>query len=102
MRSFQLESLESRRMLSAAASTVAWPVHHSPKGPHRLQPLTTASPNGYTPSQLRHAYGLDNILINGVPADGTGQTIAIVDAYDNPKFVSSSLAGYATSDLFKF
>ncbi len=34
---------------------------------------------------------------------GSGQTIAIVDAYDDPDFVSSSnAAAYATSDLHNF
>jgi hypothetical protein len=34
---------------------------------------------GYSPAQIRDAYG-----INSLSLDGTGQTIAIVDAYDNP------------------
>ena len=33
----------------------------------------------YTPAQVRTAYGINNLTL-----DGTGQTIAIVDAYDNP------------------
>ena len=33
----------------------------------------------YTPAQVRTAYG-----INDLSLDGTGQTIAIVDAYDDP------------------
>ncbi len=40
------------------------------------------SPSGtvaFTPSQIRDAYG-----INALAQDGTGQTIAIVDAYDDP------------------
>ena len=44
--------------------------------------VTLTSPTGtvaYTPAQIRDAYG-----INGLPLDGTGQTIAIVDAYDDP------------------
>ncbi len=32
-----------------------------------------------TPAQIRTAYGINNVLL-----DGTGQTIAIVDAYDDP------------------
>ena len=40
-----------------------------------ILPLVT-----YSPSQIRHAYGLDTI----VGGDGAGQTIAIVDAYDDP------------------
>src|SRR5262249_11683395 len=42
----------------------------------------------FTPAQLRHAYGFDQITfsVNGhsIVGDGSGQTIAIVDAYDNP------------------
>ena len=33
----------------------------------------------YTPAQIRTAYGINNLSL-----DGTGQTIAIVDAYDDP------------------
>jgi hypothetical protein len=41
---------------------------------------TLSSTSGaYTPDQIRGAYN-----INSVPYDGTGQTIAIVDAYDDP------------------
>jgi subtilase family serine protease len=38
---------------------------------------------GYTPSEIRNAYGLSNI-----PLDGTGQIIAIVDAYTIPTILS--------------
>src|SRR5437016_4507926 len=41
-----------------------------------------------TPAQVQHAYGFDQATFsaNGqsILGDGTGQTIAIVDAYDNP------------------
>jgi hypothetical protein len=37
-----------------------------------------------SPAQLRAAYGVDNIQFDGTVGDGTGQTIAIVDAYDSP------------------
>ncbi len=33
----------------------------------------------YSPAQVRTAYGVNNLSL-----DGTGQTIAVVDAYDNP------------------
>jgi subtilase family serine protease len=50
---------------------------------------------------MRQAYGFDALLAGG--GNGTGQTIAIIDAYDNPRFVSSSnTASYNTSDLYKF
>jgi hypothetical protein len=44
--------------------------------------LTLDAPAGrvaYTPEQVRTAYGISNLSL-----DGTGQTIALVDAYDNP------------------
>ncbi len=34
--------------------------------------------------------------------DGTGQTIAIVDAYDDPSLVDTGTSGFGTSDLAKF
>jgi subtilase family serine protease len=51
--------------------------------------LTLSAPAGslaYTPAQIRDAYGI-NALGAGLPTpplDGAGQTIAIVDAYDDP------------------
>jgi hypothetical protein len=51
----------------------------------------------FTPSQIRHAYGFDQI-----PLDGSGQTIAIIVAYDDPKFVNSSDPGFTNSDLHQF
>jgi subtilase family serine protease len=46
----------------------------------------------FTPAQIRHAYGFDQITFsaNGqaISGDGSGQTIAIVDAYDDPNIQS--------------
>jgi len=42
--------------------------------------VTSTTPHGYTPSQIQSYLGL-----NG---DGSGQTIAIVDAYDHPNIAS--------------
>jgi hypothetical protein len=41
--------------------------------------LQSAGQIAYTPVQVRTAYGINNLSL-----DGTGQTIAVVDAYDNP------------------
>ncbi len=46
-----------------------------------------AAPDGtvaYTPNQIRDAYGINNLSL-----DGTGQTIAIVDAYDDPDIIQA-------------
>ena len=40
---------------------------------------------GYTPSQLRSAYGVDRLVKSGV--NGAGQTVAIIDAYASPSIV---------------
>jgi subtilase family serine protease len=55
-----------------------------------------------TPAQMRHAYGIDQVTFGGVSGDGTGQTIAIIDAGDNPAFVSSTDPNFDNSDLHKF
>ncbi len=50
------------------------------------EPLATGGPSGYGPADLRSAYNLS-------AAGGTGQTIAIVDAFDDAK-AESDLAVY--------
>jgi hypothetical protein len=53
----------------------------------------------FTPTQVAHAYGFDNVTIydnNWNPiaqGDGSGQTIAVVIAYDNP-YINSDLAAF--------
>jgi subtilase family serine protease len=51
---------------------------------------STSSPTGMTPTEIRHAYGFDQITFNGgaVTGDGSGTTIAIVDAYDDPNIAN--------------
>ncbi len=39
----------------------------------------------FTPAQVRQAYGLNNIRFNGTRGDGTGQTIAIIDVFNDPQ-----------------
>jgi subtilase family serine protease len=45
---------------------------------------------GFTPAQIRHAYEFDQISLgnSGVTADGSGQTIAIVDAFNDPNIAA--------------
>ncbi len=83
--------------------------------PHRIPPGLHPSPRGilpqdngfpfpvgYDPSDLRAAYGLDHVMFGNVAGDGTGQTIAIVDAFDNPAFLNTTDPHYAESDLAQF
>src|SRR5262249_19766577 len=46
---------------------------------------------GYTPSQIQHGYGFDQIK-----AQGEGQTIAIVEAFDHPK-IEDDLAVFTST-----
>ncbi|MGA2617990.1 MAG: hypothetical protein ABSF26_10295 [Thermoguttaceae bacterium] len=50
----------------------------------KIASLASSGFNGYTPAQMRAAYGFDKVSFDGVQGDGSGQTIAIVDAYDDP------------------
>jgi subtilase family serine protease len=56
----------------------------------------------YVPAQLRQFYGVNNISFNGVTGDGAGQTIAIVDAYDQPDLLDTSDPNFDNSDLHNF
>ena len=51
---------------------------------------------GYKPAQLRGAYGLARSVAKGT--DGTGATIAIVDAYDSPTLLSDSQRYFRLND----
>jgi subtilase family serine protease len=46
-------------------------------------PFGSGGPTGTTPTQIRHAYGFDQLSYTG-----SGTTIAIVDAYDDPNIVN--------------
>jgi hypothetical protein len=80
------ETLEGRDLPSAAAHPTY--ILATPHG-GGASPFSSTGPTGTTPAQIRHAYGFDQIsLPNGATADGSGQTIAIVDAYDDPNIAN--------------
>ncbi len=70
------EALEARQLLSAAATAPILP----------FDPLK----DGYTPQQIAKAYGFNLVSFNNgtIPGNGAGQTIAIVDAFDDPTIVA--------------
>ena len=74
--------LEARELLStvpASAGRVFAPMFEATS-----YTATTPPSSAYTPSQIAQAYGFTNVTFNGAKGDGTGTTIAIVDAYDDP------------------
>jgi subtilase family serine protease len=60
---------------SIVGGSAADPIVHPPLHWRTLPNAST--PTGYSPTQIRHAYGIDQLA-----ATGSGQIIAIVDAYD--------------------
>jgi hypothetical protein len=77
----QLEALEPRLALSLLPVPTAQPLAPTPLT------LSSAGPFGFSPAQIRHAYGFDQIRFGGAEGDGAGQTIAIIGAYDNPNIL---------------
>jgi hypothetical protein len=88
----RFEYLEARQVLSAAnvASLVVAPAAtHAAIGPNSAYNNTATPPaTANSPSSIRGAYGFNQVAFGGQAADGSGQTIAIVDAYNNPNILS--------------
>jgi len=92
-RSLRFEPLEARALLSVIPVTAAGSQPHHPYMHLQKADGTGTSPAGLVPNQVRGAYGLgtytsgvlhNGISFGGISGDGSGQTIAIVDAYDDP------------------
>lgn len=86
-------NLDAAGAAAAAAADTASPMMvgaHRTAAPGSVKPLDwNGSPNPpFTPAQIRHAYGFD-LVAN----QGAGQTIYIVDAYNDPN-ISSDLATF--------
>src|SRR3954453_15478637 len=81
----RVEPLEGRMLLSTSAL----------QGP-LMRPTTSMVslgslvPNGYTPAQVSRAYGFQQIAFNNgtIRGDGSGQTIAIIDPFDQPNIIA--------------
>jgi subtilase family serine protease len=85
--------------MSDQTRRVCGPQPHVEELESRLVPSATALPQtaaffgGLTPAQVRHAYGFDQINVGGVAGNGSGQTIAIVTAYNDPN-IAGDLATF--------
>jgi hypothetical protein len=76
-----IEILQDRRLFSASTILVEPNLTASPL-------VTSTVPYGYTPSQIKAAYGFSSSS-----TAGAGETIAIVDAYNDPN-IASDLAAF--------
>ncbi len=104
------EALESRLFLSASVSNqfsaaptfidlgpVSQLNSFSATG---VQPLNLSAP--FIPSQIRSAYGVNLISLNGTTGNGAGQTIAIVDAYNDPNIIADTNSFSSNFGLSQF
>src|SRR6266852_3529010 len=55
---------------------------------NRIVSPSSATVVGLTPSQIRHAYGFDLLSCSSSNTCGSGQTVAIVDAFNDPNIQS--------------
>ena len=53
--------------------------------------------SGLTPAQIETAYGLGGLTVGGQAANGSGQTIAIVDGYNDPN-IQTELAAFDSAN----
>ena len=88
----RFETLEVRQVLSVLSGPEV--------SPNLLMiPAATNAAGGIVARGNAPAYGFNNISFNGVAGDGRGQTIAIVDAYNDPNILSD-LAKFDGSSAF--
>ncbi len=75
----RMDALESRSLLSVSTLEM-----HPMFNVGTL--VTNANPpsGAFTPAQIETAYGFNKVLFNGTVGNGSGETIAIVDAYNDP------------------
>src|SRR5713101_5826939 len=67
--------------LASSASGHAFPLNH-------LVSPASSTVVGLTPSQIRHFYGFDSLACESANTCGSGQTVAIVDAFNDPNIQS--------------
>jgi subtilase family serine protease len=83
-------SAKPNRHVCASAATGFAHCHARVVTDAKGSPAVTAAPNGYGPADLQSAYTLPS------SSGGSGQTVAIVDAYDDPT-AASDLATYRST-----
>ncbi len=68
-----------------------------------VSPATASATSApYDPAQIIDAYGVNDISFNGVVGNGAGQTIAIIDAFNDPDIISDANTFSAQFGLQQF
>src|SRR5262249_36022545 len=91
----RVEQLEGRLVPAGGLAAVTFAPAAHLAGPSVTPANGPGQPGGVSPAQIRHAYRFDPITFNNgtTRGDGTGQTIAIIDAYDQPN-IAGDLATF--------
>jgi len=89
----RLEELESRTLLSASAVAVPLGVVASASHGTSVTNVATPPATALTPAQVQQAYGFNSPNLANLT--GAGQTIGIVDAYNDP-FIQNDVANFST------
>jgi subtilase family serine protease len=81
--------MDDRLLLSADAPSAAL-ARITAEPSLNVLSVTSTTPTGDSPAQIRAAYGINNITFSGgtVAGNGAGETIAIVDAYYDPNIAA--------------
>ncbi len=82
--------LESLEELVLPSGVTFLPTHVLSGHPLATHQSASGTPSGLSPAQVRQAYGFNQITFNNgaVVGNGAGETIAIVDAYDDPSIAA--------------
>jgi len=106
---FLIESLERRTLLSVGGPAIAPTsiVEGAIAAPGSVvsSPITPAAgalSSPFNPTQLIPAYGAGNISFNAVTGNGSGQTIAIVDVFNDPNIIPDANTFSSTYSLPQF
>ena len=84
-----------------AAAAVCMPTIATPGSV--MGAASSSPPSGAkTPSQIQTAYGINAITLDSITGSGTGQTIAIIDAYDDPNIINDTKNFSTTCGLQQF
>jgi subtilase family serine protease len=89
-RRLMFESLEARWVASASIGSLDQIVTPNLD---IISLATSTRPTGLTPAQVKAAYGFNSVRFGSVVGNGAGQTIAIVDAYNDPN-IKNDLAKF--------
>lgn len=76
----KIAAIAALHLPASAQATPALSIYHGAN----VNQTSAPNPAGITPTQIRNYYGINSVSFNGIAGDGRGQTIAIVDAFDDP------------------